>query len=304
MPFASKSGIYIVIALLALSCNDDFIFTGEADEKKIVAVFFGHADSAIQMELYESQFITEDTLALPIPNAEIRLYLDGQFSESLSSNGLGNAKTQYKVNAGDSLRIAVRKDGYNLAETKALVPDQVDLIHFDTTTRVGSQLGLRLSFDDPQSKKNFYLMEMHAQRWIYELDQFTQERIDSTKVWESIDIQSVNKIFFSDKNIVTNEQKFELFNDQIFNGQKQYVLDINVNAFNLRETISKGEAKRIKVRLRNVNEDYYNFLTALSLNRPIFGGPFSISSQVPGNIAGGYGIFAVYTSSTAAIQMK
>lgn len=292
-----------MMALLVFGCNDDFVFTGEAGERKIVAVFFGHADSAIQMELYESQFITEDTLASPISAAEIRLYLDGQFSESLSSNALGIAKTQYKVTAGDSLRIAVRKDGYNLAEAKALVPDQVDLIQFDTTTRVGSQLGLRLSFVDPVLKGNFYLMEMHAQRWVYELDQFTQERIDSAKVWESIDIQSVNKIFFSDKNIVTNEQKFELFNDQIFNGQN-FVLDINVNAFNLRETIGKGKAKNIKVRLRNINEDYYNFLTALSLNRPIFGGPFSISSQVPGNVTGGYGIFAVYTSSTAAIQMK
>jgi Domain of unknown function (DUF4249) len=307
MQFDFNNSSYVrILVLLTLTCggcNDEFIFTGEADDKRIVAVVFGEEDSTINMQLRSSQFITEDTAEIPIPFAEIRLYKQDQFTEFLTSATNGNATSQYKVKAHDSLRFVMRKDGYNLVEGRAVVPGEINLLQFDTTTRLANQLGLRLSFLDLVTDNNYYLIEMHAHRWIYILDPFTQERIDSNLIWESLDIQSVNKIFFSDQNIVTNEQKFELFNDQIFNGEN-FVLDVNINALNLQESVIKGRTSEIKVRLRNINEDYYNFLTSLSLNRPIFGGPFSISSQVAGNIKGGYGIFALYTSTSKVIIMK
>lgn len=289
-------------AMLISSCKDDLVFTGSKDEKRIVAVITAEEGKQISVEIHESQLITEDTLAKPIQGAEVRLYQNSTLVETKQSPANGIFKTNFISDQLDSLRVVVQKDGYNRIEGTAQIPDHVNIIQFDTVARAGSDLLMKMAFIDRASIANFYLIDMRLKRWIYTLHPINGSRIDSTLVWEAVDIESPNKLFFSDQNIVTNSQKFELFNDKVFNGQ-YFVLDLQLNSFLLRETQAKGKAKEIEVELRNVNEEYYDFLTSLSLNRPIYGGPFAVSAQIPGNIHGGYGIFAAYTSTRATIVM-
>lgn len=289
--------------LLNQACNDDLVYTGSQDDKKIVAVIRAESDSLLKIYLQESQLITEDTFSQPLSDAEIRLYKSEVLQETMKSPASGKVKSTFKVKPNDSLGIAIRKDGYNIVRADVQVPEFVSIILFDTVTRIGNDLLLKMSFIDLASRRNFYMVELFALRWKYILHPLTGARIDSTWEKEELEMESVNRIFFSDQNIVTNQQKFELFNDQIFNGQI-FSLDMSINSFNLKESQAKGRAEQLEIRFRNINIDYYNFLTSLSLNRPVYGGPFSITSQVPGNIEGGYGIFAAYSTTTRRIIMK
>lgn len=296
--------VFLFTMLTSVGCNDDLIFTGSEAAKKIVAVVHAPVDSTIDVQLQESQFITDDTVSVPIENAEIRLYKDDLLLESFWSNSDGRISSKYRVKPDDRLKLIIRKDGYNLVQSEITIPNRLQLIQFDTTpARLGNNLGMWFTFSDEVSKRNFYIIELFAERWKYILHPTTFKRLDSTLIIETMDMESVSKVFFSDQNIVTNEAKYQLFNDKIFNGQA-YRLDLNIKSLNLSGSQIKSPVLKLKMRLRNVNEEYYSFLTSLSLNRPIYGGPFSISSQVPGNITGGYGVFLAYTSATAEIKLK
>lgn len=295
----------VVIGMLVClaGCSDELIFTGGEEAAKMVVVASAPTDSAICILVTESQHITEDTFSRPVPNAELRLYVNGGLKETFKTPESGKVISAYRAKSGDSLTLIIRKDGFGKVESSVVNPGQTILLQFDSLTRLGNDWGLRLIMGDDALSDNFYLIELFASRWVYTLHPQTFKRIDSARVLEPLAMGSVAKIFFSDQNIVTSGQKFELFTDMLFNGDN-YVLDMNVNVFNLQETPTKGKAEALKVKLRSINEDYYHFLTSLSLNRPIYGGPFSALSQVPGNMDGGYGIFSTYSVTSAVIKLK
>jgi hypothetical protein len=187
--------------------------------------------------------------------------------------------------------------------TQTIVPNSIGILQFDTTNKRASVQGLRVSFYDQPQEENYYQISLKGARWYYQLDPNTGLRTDSILSFEDIQMTSVNRLFFSDNNIVNNRQNFELLNDMIFNG-KNFVLDIDVSRFQLAEQYDRSAVKSLHMELKNIGQDYYNFLATLSLNRPVYGGPFSISSQVPTNISGGYGIFAAYSTDVATITIE
>jgi hypothetical protein len=261
------------------------------------------AGKNLRVELRESELITEDTLDKAIDGVAMELFVNGVSKESTYSDATGRALFNYNVKVGDSLRLAFVKPTFGDVEASAVIPQSIGILQFDTTNKRLTVQGLRISFFDKPLEKNYYQISLTGKRWYYTLDQLTGERIDSIKRQEDIEMKSVNRLFFSDNNIVNNRQNFELLNDQVFNG-KNFVLDVDVSTFSLSEQADRSAILELELQLNNISEDYYNFLTTLSLNRPVYGGPFSISSQVPSNILGGYGIFAAFSSDRAKITMR
>jgi hypothetical protein len=271
------------------------------NERELVAFIEAGTGKGINVVIKQSDLITQDTVSSPLYNANIDLLKNGFVVETRSTSVFGKADFLYEPKANDSLRVDIRYDTI-FASSEVVVPKSVPIIQFDTTNRRANSLGLRLTFLDDARTRNYYLLDLKGKRWVYKFHPVSGKVIDSTMVSEPIKMNSVNRLFFSDNNIVNNRQNFELFNDRIFNG-KNFVLDVDVSTFVLDAQVDKSKVLALDIVLKNITEDYYNFLTTLSLNRPVYGGPFSISSQVPSNISGGYGMFATYHSSSAHIDM-
>ncbi len=296
--------IIVVLAGLALfsACQDDLVLDEHINERELVAFIEAGTGKGIHVVVKQSDLITQDTFSTPLYKANIDLLKNGFVIETRSTSIFGEADFSYEPQANDSLGVDIRYDTIH-AFSEVVVPKPVPIIQFDTTNRRASSLGLRITFLDDSRVKNYYLLDLRGKRWTYSFHPVTGKVIDSTMVYEPIKMKSVNRLFFSDNNIVNNRQNFELFNDRIFNG-KNFVLDIDVSTFVLDAQVDKSKVLSLDLVLKNITEDYYSFLTTLSLNRPVYGGPFSISSQVPSNITGGYGMFATYHESKAQIDMQ
>ena len=257
----------------------------------------------LRLEIRQSELITEDTLEQPIDGVAIELFVNGLLRESAYTDLAGKALMNYNVTSHDSVRLEFSKPSFEDVYTQSIIPSAVGVLQFDTTNKRPGVQGLRISFYDKPQEKNFYQVSLRGKRWYYTIDPNTGMRTDSMFSSEIIDMKSVNRLFFSDNNIVNNRQNFELLNDQIFNG-KNFVLDVDVSTFQLSEQTDRSAVKELQLELKNISSDYYDFLTTLSLNRPVYGGPFSISSQVPSNIEGGYGVFATFSTDVAKIKIN
>jgi hypothetical protein len=294
---------YFIVVIALFGCNDDITFNQGETENRIVVHARAEVGKKLQLELQQSELITEDTLDNPIDGVAIELFVNGLFREGTYSNPSGFALFNYNVQSYDSLRLEISKPSFDDVYTNAVVPNSIGILQFDTTNKRPNVQGLRVSFFDQPTQANYYQISLKGERWFYTLDINTGQRIDSISGFEEIEMQSVNRLFFSDNNIVNNRQNFELLNDKIFNG-KNFVLDVDINTFQLAEQFDRSDIKGLELELKNISSDYYDFLTTLSLNRPVYGGPFSISSQVPSNIVGGYGVFAAYSTDKASIILK
>lgn len=304
MPSSFKS-IYIGI-LLAMSftaCNDDLVFNGGNTDNKMVIYGNAKLGSNVEVLINQSEVITEDTLDNPIEDVTVNLHVNGVFKESQVTNKFGRAYFQYKSQEDDSMAIECFHPDFPITSSVIQIPKSIGILQFDTTNRRLNTRGLRLSIFDRPDEMNFYQISMIGERWTYIFDRNTGMRIDSALTVEFMEMTSVNRLFFSDNNIVINRQNFELFNDQIFDG-KNFVLDIDLSNYQLDKQPDKSEVHELRLYMKSINQDYYNFLTTLSVNRPVHGGPFSISTQVPSNINEGYGIFAGYSEDVATLKLK
>ncbi|MBO6515413.1 MAG: DUF4249 family protein, partial [Bacteroidia bacterium] len=273
-------------------------------ERRVVVHIDAEVDSSIQVEIKKSDLITQDTLSSPIGGVDVDLYRNGRWVETRKTKLDGKAHFAYKPRSRDSLLFEIRNDTHDYLWTESVAPDFVTIDHFDSSTRRSDNRGFRIVFKDNGLTEDFYLIELRGYRWLYKFDPWSGDKTDSTLVSEPVRMSSVNQIFFSDNNVVNNRQPFELFNDQIFNGESAFKLDFDVRNFVLIAQADRSEVFKLEARLKHITKAYYQFLTTLSLNRPVYGGPFSTSSQVPSNIQGGYGIFATYASDVKELRFQ
>ncbi|MFT4522947.1 MAG: hypothetical protein ACI8ZN_001899 [Bacteroidia bacterium] len=285
------------------SCNQDLVFRTKDSERKIVVGVDIVEHQKIRVQASVSQFITEDTNVQYLANATVKFFLNDTFIEELKTNSHGHALSTFVPHANDSIRVEISKEPYPKVICREKLPGKMILHQFDTLGRIGNNLGLRIGFFDEPLVSNYYFVQLRAYRWNYRRHSVTQKIIDSSLIIENLPVESVGKIFFSDNNIVSINTSFEIFNDLIFNGQA-FTLDLNINSYNLQKTIKKSAVVSLEIEVRNLSKTNYDFLVATSLNRPIFGGPFAISSQIPNNIENGYGICTAYTIDKRGITMK
>ena len=215
---------------MLIGCNDDLTFNLTDKDNQIVVHARAEVGKNLRVNFKQSERITEDTLNSPIGGVAVELYVNQSPLESTYSDAMGNAIFNYNVQAGDSLRLEVNKPSFNPVTTHTIVPNPVGILQFDTTNKRASVQGLRVSFYDQPQQENYYQLSLKGARWYYQLDPNTGLRTDSILSFEDIQMTSVNRLFFSDNNIVNNRQNFELLNDKIFNG-KNFVLDIDVSRF-------------------------------------------------------------------------
>lgn len=301
MQLSFKHIVSVLLIMTTLwSCKDDIVFD-DSGESKLVALVVASTKDGVKATIKRSDLITQDTLSLPVNGATAKLYRNGGLVESHLSNSNGEVAFSFKPSMGDSLRIEIDK-GEDHISGSSVVPREPDITEFRTTYRTTNTQGLLVTFLDSFTTRDYYMVSMLGHRYVYTFDN-QGGIVDSTEVREPITMKSVNRLFFSENNIVNNRQDFELFDDRIINGEN-FDLFIDVDRFQLDAQPGKSSVKRLEVSLKLITADYYQFLTTLSLNRPIYGGPFSIASQVPSNLDGGYGIFASYTYDNEEINLE
>lgn len=296
----------LVVVACCMACNDDLQLQQVSNERDLVVIAQAERFGAFSLQLKRSDLITQDTQSTPISNAKVELFRNGRLLEVKKSSAKGDVVFEHVPKADDTLLIQITGDELDPVWTETIVPSDVEIEFFnvDTTIERTDYKGFNVIFNDDPLSTDYYLIDLKGYRWVYRFHVVTGVIIDSAYVSQSLRMNSINGLFFSDNNIVNNRQNFELFNDRFFNGKQRFKLDFDVNTFVLSEQPDKSAIDKVEVTLKHISKEYYDFLTTLSLNRPVYGGPFSISSQVPSNVHGGYGIFIAFSQDTSSIDLE
>lgn len=302
MPLYFKIIIFSLVFSLT-GCSDELVFKTDKDANKLVAAIYLEVGKPASAVVMQTESITNDSNSVTIKNAFVYLFKNGVNIETETTNNLGQTDFDYIVQPGDSLKVEVIKEGFDKLRGSSSIPETTSILQFDTTSTRANSLGLIVSFVDKAKRSDFYKIKLVGSRYSYKIDPVSGQILDSVLIQESIPMKSVNRIFFSDNNIVTNRQDFELMNDLIFNGQN-FNLNVDVDWFLLQKKYNKSEVKELEISLSHISPEYYDFLTTLSLNRPIYGGPFSIASQVTSSFDNGYGIIVASNTSKAIITLR
>lgn len=281
--------IILLLFALCLSCNDDFSYDSDSEQRRIVVEGVADSEEGIKMRLSASnEIFTDDTSRTYVTKASIRLYVNTNLVDFMREESPGVYASNIIPKSGDTVRFVGRQNEYPIIICEDVMPTPISVLLFDTAGRIGNNFDLLLRFVEKTNETNGYYMSVRSM--VYEYDFNTQgDIIDSVRTTVPINLSSANKLFFSERNLVSNQNDYNIFNDQLIPGGT-YDLSLIVNAKDLDETREQSASQAILLDFKSLAPSSYETLEGVQLNSRVFGGPFSTTNNVSDNIEGGYGI--------------
>lgn len=186
-----KTRIYIflgiALATLFYSCEKTIDFKGDYMESKLVVNGNLMAGNKIWAGIYKSRsFLSEEEFYHSLPNAEVKLYENGVYVETLEYKGsLDTLRKQlpydvvkeYVYNrgsyfgrtiaqAGKSYRLEVTCNGFETVTCETTIPAPVEITKIDTFTEIiVKDYGvlkynwINIHFHDPVETQNYYMLQ-------------------------------------------------------------------------------------------------------------------------------------------------
>jgi hypothetical protein len=181
-------------------------------------------------------------------------------------------------------------NNYPLIEASDRVPIDNVSINIETITEGSIYYKLDITVKDPQTD-NFYVLDISTSG--KELS-----GMDSINNTYQIIFSSVDKIFSSSIQTISDGSKLALFDDNLFNGSNKKI-GIRILKENL--LIPRFKPYTFTVKLKSVSKSMYDYYTTIIQNNNIYGGPLYFEGQIEGNINGGLGGFYFYNQYSDTI---
>ena len=276
--------IFVAILVLTISCRDKVQDTFPDFENKLVLNSILIKDSVLNVHLSLTRPIDNSDFPT-VNNATVKLYIDGVFSEDLTSVGNGLYSSTTIVEPEKEYRCEAFVDGYDKVYATTIIPEATtltDIIHIENVGKNDegqTYPALRFTFNNTQETQYYQVL---IKLFYYEdISYATLEKItDPVILNEGLPIA-----VFSNEGIVGNT----------------YTMQLNY-------TTNNGGSEGMTlypliVEFRSISKEYYHFVKQLYLyeqnrypdNMLSGGKPFQLYS----NVMNGYGIFAGYSTFTS-----
>ena len=332
-----KKLIYIlIIAFLTISCEKTIEFKGEATAPMLVFNSIISPDSTIVAEVSQSRFFLEDKSGTKyIENADLRLIVNGADKGKLIKlHAVGTYGTDYRVSAGDEVKIEVNASGFTPVSSSTTTPFQPAILNVDTSSTsskvyyyheygvnntatldttgefTNKNIRFNMKFRDNGSENNYYRLIVKVRSYFDKSN--SGGLIDDREYIERYLTYYDDVVFGSQEQIDTDfndifggggiSHSYNTFSDELFNG-KEYDLkfsdNIMLNYVNYKEgeTRSNPEKTVYLIYLQAISADYYLYIRSMVAALDVGENPFVEPVQVRSNIQNGIGIFGSYTSS-------
>jgi hypothetical protein len=266
------------------------------------------------VEVFSSRHIFDESANLPIDNATVRVYRDGDFFGQLSylSNDnysffpFGFPALQGPL-PGETYRVEVSAPGFEPVWAETTIPQPVAITHwnldriglFDEDGKVYSRVSL--TFNDPPNQTNYYEIVVTPVDCQYRAACYSN----------LISFESVitgEPSYPSPVMIDSNGARRLLFKDDTFEGK-----EFTVNFYYFPGQEHHGSSLVLTggfyaIQLRHVTEEYYKHFSTLQQARNQryenilygMGEPINIFS----NITNGFGVFAGFNSSVIELHLN
>ena len=273
--------------LVLISCRelvqDEFQeFTPVPTVNSILAV-----DSIVKVHVSLAGKLDTNQLVL-IDNAEILLYVDGVYKETLTRSDKGIYSSSFVVEKLKTYRCEVNIPGYETVICCDSIPETTiisDIIHFDKAGKDEegkTYPAIKFTFtNDPSEKKHFEV-----------IIRLIQNRYERVATLETI----------TDPVLLNEGLPIALFSNEYINGNNY---SMTLNYFTGSAGSSNGEPIQttlypLILEVRSVSSNYYHFVKQKYLYEkgryPEFMAASTTSFPLYSNITNGYGIFAGYST--------
>ncbi len=287
--------------------NSVLVLTGELITDSEVRVLVSHSVGAF-----------EQTIPSYITDAEVLLYENGIFIDTLTLDSINTDTVVFYNNygenellmnyytsdlvpvSGSTYKIEVYHSDYNNISSSTYIPEDVVIynILIDTVTNE-ENIGISFSFNDNGTQKNYYRLKLFSQclkYWYNELGYYEEYEYSGYAEMMSNDPSFPGEIPFEGYTFFGNEV---VFTDDLFNGdQKNISLDIDSYGYRY------SDCDTVTIKFSTFSDDTYTYYNSLGDHREkgglgLFGGEVI---PVYSNVEGGLGI--LISTNSQNINLK
>ena len=319
--------LLLALAMGSVACDTVVDVDIPEEPARLVANSFLMADSAVVLQLTQSQSILSNASLQPVSGATAILLEDGQEVTTLEeTNEPGIYRSGFIPTVGRDYTLRVSKTGYEPVEATTSVRPavaieriEVDTLVFVSTYPSGDSLiternvtidQARLTFSDPASERNYY--EVIANRYqTYWEDVFDAQgeyvRTDTVRALTPIFLRSDDPALSGTSDEFTGGEDAAVygevlsFNDDFFNG-KTYTFQFVPDYYSYYQ--SEENKDEIYVMLRSVDEGQYRYFRSVNLQYENDGNPFAEPVQVYSNVENGFGIVSGSSASQVTVSLE
>ncbi len=316
---------FAIFALMLGSCETIVDVDIPNEPPRLVANAFLQADSAVVVELTQSQSILTNADLKSVAGATVTLRGEAQPVATLEeSTTPGVYFSTFTPAVGSTYTLRVSKDGFEPVEATTFIAPPVPIrsIAVDTSVFINRYLNfedslitdrnvvvdeIRLIFDDPANEQNYY--EVSVYRFVVQIQpRYDDENNfidnDTVRYFSPIYLRSDDPaIAGGESDPLEGSSDFFgtdlLFNDDFFNG-KQYSLRFRPEQYGFYD----DSEPQLYVILRTIDEAQYRYLRSVDLQYENEGNPFAEPVQVYSNVENGYGIVAGSSASRVVVDLE
>ena len=324
----------LLVAVFFQSCEQIVELDSFKPAPKLVLNGVTRAGEPVCVNLSRTWFHTDGKPNLTISDADVKLYVNGQFREQMSfvapsEEGLaGSYKASYSPATGDRIRITASALGYPDIAVDSELPKQMAIEDCrlkvqknfwwedDSTCQYLADYTLELTVQDPPEEENYYLV--HGKELQYNgygsagSEDFEVIKGD-TAYWYATYIRFSEDPLF--KNAVTafdyifgtgssGDNYWGAFSDELIEG-RTYTMRVPIgNGYTIyqnKEDQSIIHPKKFRFYLQSISKDYYDYLKMLqelqsgSFTGDLASAGFAEPIRLPSNVEGGTGVLGSAT---------
>ena len=288
--------IFILLALINISCEKEINSNFINEDRKIVLSAIMEPDSLFTVYLSESLYPNESFFNSSGPtgsykgidDAVVSLFIDGVLISELESTGNGRFIAQYFPQTNLQYTIKTVTNDYPGTQSTSNLPIRIPIDSVKLTGDLSGQdiyydLQMKLYLNDPSGEKNYYYLVVLYNYYKLDIENFAGR-----------DVFTSNDLVFLDH---INAKQYYIFNDDLFDGEP-YILNLDVTT----NTDAYYDSIQYYFYLCSLNSDFYQYLNSYNEfiavtdneNNPL---PLTEPVQFYNNIQNGFGIFGGYQVS-------
>jgi hypothetical protein len=314
-----KTIIYLSMLWLffiSIACEKTIEIDLEDAKIRIVVNAELNPDSTISVHVTRSRHILDNAAIVPLADATVKLYEDDVLIGNLTYRSGGFYDINYKPIVGRIYKIEVIHSDFDDVFALTTIPESIAITGIDTTKsydEYGGQIyNFSISFNDPASEKNYYMIGMRN-RYSYEAWDPNMIIYDTLYVGPDTTIvhieyggyywtEMTDKLYFNTDDMIIDEMIYynntAVFSDELING-KSYSVKLRVDAYGF-----YSDTNMVFIDLYAISPEYYKYLTSFAKHQNATGDPFAEPVMVFSNVVEGIGIVGSAAANTDSLQVS
>ncbi|MDH6535758.1 hypothetical protein M2101_002449 [Parabacteroides sp. PM5-20] len=329
-----KSQLYLSLFFLCLSlfsCEKEINLEHLRPTPRLVLNSVAVVGDVVTASVSRTWFFTDDHPNVTIEDAEVHLYVNGQWKEKMiwqegytDYNSKAYYYSSYQPVAGDRIKITASKKGFNEVYAETTIPEKNKFLKVTEKLEAHSQWGyisyknrLNITFQDDPNRRDFYLIQIESgvPLWDWEGEEpvYTGEYH-----WQRAYADYDEEPLFTSKFTALDKvlgydwlsgYNGRVFSDDLING-KEYTMRVYVSGHYYYSPIEEEEYLPVfyRVNLYTISEAYYRYLKSLiemdddTLTESLAESGLAEPTRIYSNINGGVGILGACHRDSVSVE--